>query len=124
MHFITLYFLEQSDFQSTTGMSSNKIEISIKYHCLKSVQIRSFSYSIRMRENTDQKKLRIWAFFAQCIKLSIIPNGNALHCIANGLQLFHDIRSYYYSHSTIIKNNTQQINCSFPLFLLYPNSSL
>ena len=42
MHFITLHFLEQSDFQSTTGMSSDKIEISIKYHCLKSVQIRSF----------------------------------------------------------------------------------
>ena len=52
--------------------------------CLKSVQIRSFfwsvfsrirteykeilrisSYSVRMRENTDQKKLRIWTLFTQ-----------------------------------------------------------
>ena len=51
-------------------------------HCVKSVQIRSFfwsvicrirteyreirsisPYSFRMRENTDQKKLRTWAIF-------------------------------------------------------------
>ena len=54
-------------------------------HCLKSVQIRSFfrsvftririeygkilrisPYSVRMRENTDQKKLGIWTLFTQC----------------------------------------------------------
>ena len=52
-------------------------------HCMKSVQIRSFFYSIffsvfglnteiysvnqvRIRENTDQKKLRIWTLFTQC----------------------------------------------------------
>ena len=35
-------------------------------HCMKSVQIRSFllvrifPYSVQMRENTDQEKLRIW----------------------------------------------------------------
>ena len=40
-------------------------------HCVKSVQIRSFflvhifPYSVRMRENTDQEKLRIWTFFTQ-----------------------------------------------------------
>ena len=53
-------------------------------HCVKSVQIRSFfwslysrirteygeilrisSYSIRMREYRDQKKLRIWTHFTQ-----------------------------------------------------------
>ena len=58
------------------------------YHCLKSVQIRSFfwsvfscirteygeilrisPYSVRMRENTDQKKLRIWTLFTQCKKI-------------------------------------------------------
>ena len=34
-------------------------------HCVKSVQIRSFSspYSVQIRENTDQKKLRIWTHF-------------------------------------------------------------
>ena len=53
-------------------------------YCLKSVQIRSFSgpfffcirteygemrsispYSVRVRENTDQKKLRIWTIFTR-----------------------------------------------------------
>ena len=53
-------------------------------HCVKYVQIRSFfwsvfswirteygdigstsPYSVRMRENTDQKKLRIWTLFTQ-----------------------------------------------------------
>ena len=56
----------------------------INGHCVKSVQIRSFfwsvfsrirteyeeilrisPYSVRMRENTDQKKLRIWTLFTQ-----------------------------------------------------------
>ena len=44
-------------------------------HCMKSVQIRSFlwsvfsrirsksPYSVRMRENADQKKFRIWTLF-------------------------------------------------------------
>ena len=55
------------------------------FHCVKSVQIRSFSWflfsristecgdlrgkslcSVRIRENTDQKKLRIWTPFTQC----------------------------------------------------------
>ena len=51
------------------------------WHCVKSVQIRSFGWSVfshirteygqilphstRMRENTDQKKLRIWTLFTQ-----------------------------------------------------------
>ena len=54
-------------------------------HCVKCVQIRSFfwsvfshirteygeirsisPYSVQMRENTDQKKLRIWTLFTQC----------------------------------------------------------
>ena len=33
-------------------------------HCLKSVQIWSL-FSPNMRENTDQKKLRIWTLFTQ-----------------------------------------------------------
>ena len=44
----------------------------MKYHCVKSVQIRSFSgpyflYSVRIQRNTDQKKLRIWTLFMQII---------------------------------------------------------
>ena len=55
-------------------------------HCVKSVQIRSFfwsvfscirteygdllrksPYSVRIQENTDQKKLHIWTLFMQCM---------------------------------------------------------
>ena len=52
---------------------------------MKSVQIRSFSdpYSVRMRENTDQKKLRIWTLFTQCkvsghISKPIVSIGNSI----------------------------------------------
>ena len=57
-----------------------------KYHCVKSVEIRSFfwsvfsriwtkygeirsisTYSVQMWENKDQKKLRIWTLLTQCI---------------------------------------------------------
>ena len=62
----------------------------IKPHCVKTVQIRSifwsvFSrirtkygeirsispYSVRMRENTDQKILRIWTLFTQCLVFAL-----------------------------------------------------
>ena len=62
-----------------------KLEIVRVFHCLKNVQIRTFfwsvfsrirtvyreirsicPYSVRMRENTDQKKLRIWTLFTEC----------------------------------------------------------
>ena len=52
-------------------------------HCVKIVQIRSFfwsvfsririlrisPYSVRMRENADQKKLCFWILFTQCYEL-------------------------------------------------------
>ena len=60
--------------------------LAIDYHCLKSVKIRSFfcsafsrirneygeirsisPHSVPMRENADQKKLRIWTLFMQSI---------------------------------------------------------
>ena len=59
------------------------------FHCVKSVQIQSFfwsvfscfrteygdllpksPYSVRIQENTDQKKLRIWTLFKQCLPSS------------------------------------------------------
>ena len=65
--------------------------IRYKQHCVKSVQIRSlfwsvFSrirteygeilrtspYSVRMRENTDQKLLRVWTLFTQCKKCKVL----------------------------------------------------
>ena len=57
-----------------------------KLHCVKSVQIRIFffgpyfplfglnsksPYSVRIQENTDQKKLRIWTLFTQCFIIDV-----------------------------------------------------
>ena len=76
---------------------SSKIHLFINilciYHCVKSVQIRSFSgpyfpvfgsntdiygrkspYSVRIQENTDQKKLRIWTLFTQCTVQTFLKN--------------------------------------------------
>ena len=66
-------------------MSSFDIDTFINCHCVKSVQIRSFfwsvfscirteygdlrcksPYSVQIQKNTDQKKLRIWTLFTQC----------------------------------------------------------
>ena len=54
-------------------------DLVVYYHCMKRVQIRSFSeygdlrsksrYLGRMRKNKDQKKLRIWTLFMQGIVL-------------------------------------------------------
>ena len=87
------------------------------YHCVKSVRIWSFfwsvfsrirteygeirsisPYSVRMRENTDQKELRIWTLFTQCIlkvlwsRFQNLPmcsfKNNALKMLHSDLQNF------------------------------------
>ena len=84
---------KSSFYKNKTLFNKNDIDVSTiltskkePYHCFKSVQlwrffwsmfsriwtkygeIRSISpYSVRMRENTDQKKLRIWTLFLQCM---------------------------------------------------------
>ena len=35
------------------------------HHCVKGLRSKS-TYSVQVRENTDQKILRIWTIFAQC----------------------------------------------------------
>ena len=81
-------------------------ETSNKYHCVKSVQLRSFSrsvfprilteygkirsispYSVQMRENTDQTKIRIWIHFTQCMFLIIIITTILLQSIPRFLGL-------------------------------------
>ena len=71
-------------------LTSTEIEIQISYNCVKSVQIRSFfwsvfcriwteygdllcksPYSVQIWENTDQKKLRIWTIFMRCMEYII-----------------------------------------------------
>ena len=55
-----------------------RIKPILKSHCVKSVQIRRFCwsvfsrillYSVRIQENTDQKTLRIWTLFTQWVAL-------------------------------------------------------
>ena len=64
-------------------------------HCVKSVQIRNFfwsvsshiwteygdlrgksQYSVRIRENTDQKKLRLWTLFTQWQSVAFLKTGH------------------------------------------------
>ena len=63
----------------------------LMFHCVKSVQIRSFfwslfsyirieygdwsksPYSVRIQENTDQKKLRIWTLHAVLSLSAVVP---------------------------------------------------
>ena len=82
-------------YRKFSGQLSN---ISYVTNCAKSVQIRSYfwsvfscirteygnllrksPYSVRMQGNTDQKKLRIWTLFTQWQFLWLIIFANALH---------------------------------------------
>ena len=75
-------------------------------HCVKSVQIMSFSwfifsgirteyreirsispYSVRMPENMDQKKLRIWTLFTQCRLGEVIQKSHKFHMIGTVMTL-------------------------------------
>ena len=75
---INMLFLER-------GFEIMRTPIFKTSHCVKSVQMRSFfwsviscirseygdllrkcPYSVRIKENTDQKKLCVWTFFIQC----------------------------------------------------------
>ena len=67
---------------------------SLDHHCVKSVEIRGFFwslfsrirteygeiqsislYSVRMRENTDQKMLRLWTHFTECTIFCLVCLG-------------------------------------------------
>ena len=72
--------------------NTHSTEKYLPLYCVKSVQIRSFfwsvffcirteyedllrksPYSVRIQENTDHKKLRIWILFTQCFTLWHMP---------------------------------------------------
>ena len=78
-------------------IKSHKITVSALRHCVKSVQIpiifwsvfsrirtgygdllRKSSYSVRIRENTDQKKLRIWTLHTVRVICNRIQNCNVV----------------------------------------------
>ena len=62
---VSKLFRQKTFNQSVEIWSKNSKPGSI--HWVKSVQVRSFSspYSVRIQENTDQKKLHIWTLFTQ-----------------------------------------------------------
>ena len=83
-----------------------------RLHCVKSVQIRSFfwsvfsrfrteygemrspsisPYSVRMRENADQKKLRIWTLFTQRL-----PVVNVKFCLIIQIQIVVSLKKHRY----------------------------
>ena len=76
-------------------------------HCVKCVQIRSFPwsifsriwteygeilgispYSVRMRENTDQKKLHIWTLFTQCPTTYLVQWRKMTSSLPHNIQNF------------------------------------
>ena len=101
-------------------------------HRVKSVQTRSFfwsvfsgirteygeilrfsPYSVRMWENTDQKKLRIWTLFTQWLELlSDFSDGNS-----------HKNVSCYYPQSKCLDHQSpgyfQTSKCANPYYYLY-----
>ena len=113
-------------------------------HCVKSVQTRSlfrsvFSriwteyreilrispHSVQMRENTDQKKPRIWALFTQCYIKSIVKTittntHNHITYAMHDLHVFHLL--LYMAKFTIISflsisSSQLSTNFSTKLFL-------
>ena len=85
------------------------------FHCVKSVQIRSYlwsvfscirteygeilrisPYSARKRENTDQKKLRIWKLFTQCSYFISFVTWCILSRIISCIHTFTYISLYTY----------------------------
>ena len=56
-------FIVKSSFILTT-----KSSLPIKCSNTEFFLVRIFLYSVRMQENMDQKKLRIWTLFTQCVR--------------------------------------------------------
>ena len=68
--------------------------------------LRISPYSVRMRENTDRKKLRIWTLLTQCL---LIKNEVLVHQIHNSLNSINPefMQSYIkVKHVTINIRNT------------------
>ena len=69
-------------------------------------------YSVRMQENTDQKKLRIWTLFTQCAGKVIQPTSN-ITCLTDLHIRWMEISIVYsWFHNGIIYTCTKYlINC-------------
>ena len=80
---------------------------SIKYHCVKSVEIRSFFWSIfsciqsKYRKIRTRKKLRIWTLFTQCIQHTL---KNKRYCAIISLSVFSKFQKHYNLSEGTIKS--------------------
>ena len=82
-------------------------------YCVKSVQIRSYfwsifscirteygdlrnksPYSVRMQQNMDQKQLRIWTAFTQCLIFAFVSNGSNISVNSLLKNYFHGWMPY------------------------------
>ena len=90
-----------------------------------------FVYSLRIQENTDQKKLRIWTFFTQCLRDKLLNKGiNILgaqhHCLKYIKPIVHCFKWQQFGH--ISKYCTNKSNfCNYfkshPTHLIFINNS-
>ena len=59
-------------------MTKTSISLREKFPNTKFFLVRIYLYSVRIQENTDQKKPRIWTLFMQCIFGGMYMNMNIL----------------------------------------------
>ena len=80
------------NFKQITSFSiySRKMSVHDKCPYTEFFLVHIFPYSVWIRENRDQKKLRIWAFFRQCVVLETCPLQNVLF-----------LKSLHYDHYLI-----------------------
>ena len=69
-----------------------------KYPNLEFLLVRIFTYSDWIQENRDQKKLRIWILFTQCLNVSQCENLDAYQKFAE------------FNESSLTKCNTLSLN--------------
>ena len=62
-------FLKNKDLLFNTVKENQKDSLREKCPNTECFLVRIFLYSVRIQENTDQKKFRIWTLFTQCFTL-------------------------------------------------------
>ena len=90
--------------------------------------IRRNTYSVRMQENTDQRILRIWTLFKQCISpkwivrrvLScVFPYFPRLHCVKSGC--FRSYSGPHFPHSDWLRSSISPNTDTFHAILMKVN---
>ena len=61
--------------------------------------VHIFLYSVRIQENTDQKKLRVWALFTQCLQNNLLNNDGKIDGVTIGSSLAAGLFKYVWPFS-------------------------